>query len=152
MGLISVDRKPTILGTVTDYVTPLFTTAAIPAVWDFRASNQFKDVTGTLLVAGLRIYGVTVVNESGVDLQVAFDSSLGSDNPAYFTGVGTLLPAFSTRYFDVSTLLGVDGAHRVLLASTYVSTGGSVPTSNIGRYQTARYTLTATFYTAQQSA
>ena len=144
MGLISVDRKPTILGFAEVFLT--YAQNIAPQLMSGYSSAAFDDQSGVPLPASLRFYSVAVNNESGTGVLVRFDSQTGATSPLGATSLGFTIDALGEQTFDVSTLLGATGVKRILLYPL----GGSYS----GGAQTLQSTirLLATFYTPQQSA
>lgn len=142
MALISVDRKPTILGFAEVGLT--YPQNIAPALLSGYSSIAFDDQSGNPLPANLRFYSVTVNNEAGTGVLVRFDSLTGSTAP--LAGGGFTIDALGQQTFDVSTLLGVTGVRRILLYPL----GGSF--SGGAQYLNSTIRLLATFYTPQQSA
>ena len=144
MALISVDRKPTILGFAEVFLK--YGENIAPALMSGFSSIAFDDQSGNPLPANLRFYSVTVNNESGTGVLVRFDSLTGSTSPLGASSLGFTIDALGEQTFDVSTLLGVTGVRRILLYPL----GGSY--SGGAQYLQSTIRLLATFYTPQQSA
>lgn len=144
MALISVDRKPTILGFAEVFLK--YADNIAPALMSGYSSVAFDDQSGVPLPANLRFYSVTVNNESGTGVLVRFDSLTASTSPLGASSLGFTIDALGQQTFDVSTLLGVTGVRRILLYPLGASYSGGAQTLQ----STIR--LLATFYTPQQSA
>ena len=158
MALISVDRKPTILGTKTASVTRyLDGPSSAPYAWQVLRSGDFTSQGGGSLVGTtLRFHTITVTNTGPVSVRMLMDTSTSAtatNDDVPFSG-GITLEVGELNTLDVSSLGGVVGIRRILLVK---SVFGDTTTISPDAPPYAGFTITLVdfqvgFYTAQQSA
>lgn len=155
MALISVDRRPTILGTLQANVNKWRTgPGTAPYSWQVFKSQDFRDAaTNAAVTANLRFHTITMSNNGPCVVRLAVDTSSASTATSATVpfSTGIQISVGETYTLDVSSLGGVVGIRRILLINDVSNT------SVAGSIDYADFTVTPIdfsvgFYTAQQSA
>lgn len=155
MALISVDRRPTILGTLQANVNKWRTgPGTAPYSWLVFRSQDFRDAATTAAVtANLRFHTITMSNNGPCVVRLAVDTSSASTATSgtvpFSTGIQ--ISVGETYTLDVSSLGGVVGIRRILLINdvSNTSVSGTIPYAD---FTVTPIDFSVGFYTAQQSA
>jgi hypothetical protein len=157
MALISVDRKPTILGTKNAQIIKWRDgPGSTPYSWQvFRSGDFTSQGGGTLTGTTLRFHTITFNNNGPVAVQMVMDTSTSATATTadYSFSTGLSLDVGETLTLDVSTLGGATGIRRVLLVNNITSGDTSVTTAPpLATYTTSFVDMQVGFYTPHQSA
>jgi len=154
MALISVDRKPTILGTKTAQVTRFQNgPGTAPYSWLVLRSDDFTSQGGGATTGILRFHTIVVSNNGPVVVRMVTNTSEAAtattaDHP-FSTGIAVNVG--ETLTLDVSTLGGAQGIRRILLVNdVYVTAPDGEPP--YAEYTVSYVDFQVGFYTQHQSA
>jgi hypothetical protein len=154
MALISVDRKPTILGTKTAQVTRFQNgPGTAPYSWLVLRSDDFTSQGGGATTGILRFHTIVVSNNGPVVVRMVTDTSEAATATTadYPFSTGIAVNVGETLTLDVSTLGGAQGIRRILLVNDIYVTApdGEPPYAE----NTVSYIdFQVGFYTQHQSA
>lgn len=149
MALISVQRTPTILGTLGVTVTANKASTG----WQVYRSGDFASMGGGVTTGNLRFHTVLLSNNGPVAVRVAMDTSTSAT--ALFGSVpfsaGFVLNVEETLQIDVSTLGGATGIRRIMLINDllYANTFNA---PDYASHVNTNVDMQVGFYTAHQSA
>ncbi len=157
MALISVDRKPTILGTKTASVIKWRDgPGSAPYSWQVLLSGDFTSQGGgTLTGTTLRLHTITVSNNGPVSVQMVTDTSTAATATTadYPFSAGISLNVGETLTLDVSTLGGAQGIRRILLVNNLLQQDTSLTTEvPYAQFVFSQVDFQVGFYTPHQSA
>ncbi|NBV27242.1 MAG: hypothetical protein EBR99_08015 [Actinobacteria bacterium] len=151
MALISVQRTPTILGSLQARVNNYLTgPGSAPYAWQVYRSGDFTSMGGGSTAGNLRFHTVQLSNNGPVAVRVVFDTSTSASATtadATFT-TGFVLNVEETLTIDVSTLGGATGVRRVLMVND-IDTFAFV---QFAEFVYAYVDVQVGFYTPHQSA
>lgn len=150
MALLSVQRTPTILGTLQVTVTANKATAG---GWQVYRSGDFTSMGGGATTGTLRFHTVTLANNGPVAVRVAMDTSTSAT--ALFAAVsfysGFTLNVEETIILDVSTLGGAAGVRRIMFINDILY-NNTFNAPDYAAHVQSNVDVQVGFYTAHQSA
>jgi len=154
MALISVDRKPTILGTATANVVKYQNgPGSAPYGWVVLRSGDFTSQGGGTTAGNLRFHTIVVSNNGPVVVRMVMDTSTAATATTvdYPFSTGIAINVGETLTLDVSTLGGAQGIRRILLVNDIYVTApdGEPPYAD---YTVSYIDFQVGFYTQHQSA
>jgi hypothetical protein len=154
MALISVDRKPTILGTATANVVKYQNgPGTAPYEWVVLRSGDFTSQGGGTTAGNLRFHTIVVSNNGPVVVRMVMDTSTAAaaTTADYPFSTGIAINVGETLTLDVSTLGGAQGIRRILLVNDIYVTApdGEPPYAD---YTVSYIDFQVGFYTQHQSA
>ena len=157
MALLSVDRKPTILGTENANVIKWRDgPGSAPYSWQVLRSGDFTSQGGGPLTGTtLRFHTITVSNNGPVSVQMVMDTSTAAvaTTADYPFSTGLALNVGETITLDVSTLGGSTGIRRILLVNNLFQNDTTITTeAPYAQFVFSQVDFQVGFYTPHQSA
>ena len=156
MALLSVDRKPTILGTATANVVKYQNgPGTAPYGWVVLRSGDFTSQGGGTTAGNLRFHTIVVSNNGPVVVRMVMDTSTAAVATAadYPFSTGLALNVGETITLDVSTLGGSTGIRRILLVNNLFQNDTTITTeAPYAQFVFSQVDFQVGFYTPHQSA